>query len=188
MSGDIAPKKIGRGYERNLDAGPCGYARHGILRAQPVAEPGAGTRQATRAAMGLNRARGRQMPPRLGPHQAHRQPCCLHSEVRPAYFHSSAPLESWPVSRRLLTPLESRARRQHWRPCRPATGPGECGRAPSMSRATVLPGDPRVRRRRPRRASEQAQVRANSERAIAMYQQPPARFSAPRTRKKAAHP
>ncbi len=22
MSGDIAPKKIGRGYERNLDAGP----------------------------------------------------------------------------------------------------------------------------------------------------------------------
>jgi hypothetical protein len=66
--------------------------------------------------------------------------------------------------------------------------PGESGRAPSMSRATVLPRDPRVRRRRPRRASEQAQVRANSERAIAMYQQPPARFSAPRTRKKAAHP
>jgi len=35
---------------------------------------------------------------------------------------------------------------------------------------------------------DQAQVRAGAERAIVRYQEPPARFSAPRTRKKAAHP
>ena len=34
----------------------------------------------------------------------------------------------------------------------------------------------------------QAQARAGAERAIVMYQYPPPRFSAPRTRKKAAHP
>ena len=33
-----------------------------------------------------------------------------------------------------------------------------------------------------------AQARGGAERAIVMYQEPPARFSAPRTRKKAAHP
>jgi hypothetical protein len=65
MSGDIAPKKIGRSYERNLNAGLF----------QPM--------------------------------------------VRSFDLHL---LAEKPVSRRLLTPLESRARRHHWRPCRPATG------------------------------------------------------------------
>jgi len=40
----------------------------------------------------------------------------------------------------------------------------------------------------PRRASDRAQVRADAERAIVRYQEPPARFSAATTRKKAAHP
>ena len=35
---------------------------------------------------------------------------------------------------------------------------------------------------------DQAQVRGDAERAIVRYQQLPARFSAPTTRKKAAHP
>ena len=39
-----------------------------------------------------------------------------------------------------------------------------------------------------RLASGQAQVRAGAERSIVTYQQPPARFSAAMTRKKAAHP
>jgi hypothetical protein len=40
----------------------------------------------------------------------------------------------------------------------------------------------------PQPASDQAQARADGERAMAMYQQPPARFSAAITRKNAAHP
>ena len=51
-----------------------------------------------------------------------------------------------------------------------------------------LPEDPRVRASPPRPASDRAQVRAGAERAMVRYQEPPARFSAPRTRKKAAHP
>jgi hypothetical protein len=50
-----------------------------------------------------------------------------------------------------------------------------------------LPEDPRVQRRSGQ-GSDQAEVRADAERAIVTYQQPPVRFSAPRTRKKAAHP
>jgi hypothetical protein len=90
----------------------------------------------------------------------------VHDAVRP--LQSASPsLEALPASDRNLARAAER---------------------PACLGATILPKDPRVRRRRPRRASEQAQVRADSERAIVKYQQPPARFSAPRTRKKAAHP
>jgi Domain of unknown function (DUF1707) len=60
--------------------------------------------------------------------------------------------------------------------------PGWVSRRPSTG------GSARSDARRTRRASDRAQVRADAARAIVRYQEPPARFSAPRTRKKAAHP
>jgi len=97
------------------------------------------------------------------------------------------PPECWSVSRRLLT---------HVRPERVAVTGGLMASDGNQAKAggrPACPGRPSTRRSTstassPRRASDQAQVRPDSERAIVMYQQPPARFRAPRTRKKAAHP
>ena len=70
------------------------------------------------------------------------------------------------------------------------------GRGPRAGAGSAAAdGAPRVRleRRGPPREGDAAhmsapQVRAGAERSIVMYQAPPAKFSAARTRKKAAHP
>jgi hypothetical protein len=267
MSGEIAPKKIRRGYERNLDAGPfqrmvssldlhlraekkspktirayleavqwftaeypipTGLNDWPDVKAHATAEIHASMLLTHHfvAVTAADSELGRAVPPRRGdsplplPRRAHgprgqrylpppahhgrspsrtrRAPKTPRSALRPPGRGCRTPLAPPPRQRPRITMAAQMCAR-----CRPAapervaiTGgiagqrrePGESGRMPSMSRATVLPKDPRVRRRRPRRTSDQAQSRADSERAIVKYQQPPARFSAPRTRKKAAHP